>query len=528
MGDLLATNTTQAQMSSFFIDKMGLVSVKSFEATGDGVTNDTIAIQACATYATEQGLDAIFFPHGIYIVDAGIASDLSAFFLWGDNSTIVGDTVTINAIGSNEDVTAQLASNALQFAEIESDIVDLQSGNAGVSTVAKTAGYPDKWERIAVDNFDSIENFEFYTKAGVVDTDWTVTNNKISTVGATTDIIAWYKKVKLNDGIIRLIYENPDTTSTNYVGITFRRKDRANFMSAYVWDGNPGKVELWACVAGAHAKIGSSITFSTLDVANVVNTPKSIEVDATGNQVRIYVNNKLMITSTDASIENNMYGECGIFARNGKICTFSNFTILKKKFNVIHPSITKLLCSGTSVTYGVGATIPYPTLLHDKLETDFCVEALSLVNAGHSGKNSAEVLTYLITELPLHNPNIVVLEGNINDTSVSVGLTSEQAINNMRKMIKLCKQYGAIPILTTSSHTDPALATTNWDKTSFDKQVVNNILLTQLASEEDIRLVGVAKAFSNDFTLLADQIHPNDTGAELYAQTVFETIAVSE
>lgn len=33
MADILSTYTTQAQMSSFFIDKMGLISVKSYGAT---------------------------------------------------------------------------------------------------------------------------------------------------------------------------------------------------------------------------------------------------------------------------------------------------------------------------------------------------------------------------------------------------------------------------------------------------------------------------------------------------------------
>lgn len=100
MADLLATNTAQAQMSSFFIDKMGLLSVKSYGATGDGVTNDTVAIQDCIAVATAQGLGSIFFPHGVYAVTAGLASELASFILWGDNSTITGDTVTINQIGS--------------------------------------------------------------------------------------------------------------------------------------------------------------------------------------------------------------------------------------------------------------------------------------------------------------------------------------------------------------------------------------------------------------------------------------------
>jgi len=223
-----------------------------------------------------------------------------------------------------------------------------------------------------------------------------------------------------------------------------------------------------------------------------------------------------------------MYGECGLIAYNSaKVSTFSGFSIIKKKFDIINPSISKLLCSGTSITYGVGATIPYPTLLKNKLQEGFCINALSLVNAGHSGKNTADILAYLTTELTTHNPDIVILEGCINDTSLTVGLTQVETIANLRKMIKLCKQIGAIPILTTSSPTNPSLSTATWNKTSFDKQVLNNIRFRELAFEEDIRIAEVAKAFNNDFTLLNDDIHPNDIGAELMAQTVFDTIILS-
>jgi lysophospholipase L1-like esterase len=453
--------------------------------------------------------------------------------------TINGGDVTLTEPGLSGAFNAHKAEKATEadighvkvdgstIAVDENGVISVAGGNA--ATVAKTAGYPDKWERIAVDNFDSIANFEFLGRDGVTDTNWTVSGNKISsTVGTNTNVIAWFKNAKLSDGTVRVVYENPDVTSASYVGLAFRRKDKSNFMAALLWDGNPGKIELWKCVNGTLTKIGDSVNFSTLDVANALNVPKSLEVEVIGVTVKIRVNNKLMITSTDASIEDNLYGECGILAFKPKISTFSNFTIVKKKFNVIHPSIAKIMCSGTSITYGVGATTPYPTLLRNKLLADFCIGALSLVNAGHSGDNTADILTFFRTEIAANLPDIVVLEGCINDTSLNVGLTAAETIKNLRLMIKLCKQYGAIPILTTSSHTDPALATATWDKTSFDKQVVNNILFTQLAAEEDIRLADVAKAFSNDFTLLADQIHPNDVGADLYAQTIYDTIAISK
>ena len=99
--ELLAQNASQSQLSSFFTDKVGLVSVKSYGALGDGTTNDTAAIIATKAYAATNGLVSIYFPHGAYVVNAGTGALLAGFFLWGDNSTFIGDAITVNQIGTN-------------------------------------------------------------------------------------------------------------------------------------------------------------------------------------------------------------------------------------------------------------------------------------------------------------------------------------------------------------------------------------------------------------------------------------------
>lgn len=67
MGDALATYTSQSEMSSFFIDKMGIINVKSYGAKGDGVTDDTAAIQAAIDALGETG-GVIFVPTGTYVI----------------------------------------------------------------------------------------------------------------------------------------------------------------------------------------------------------------------------------------------------------------------------------------------------------------------------------------------------------------------------------------------------------------------------------------------------------------------------
>jgi polygalacturonase len=139
----LAAAAAQAQMSNFLVDYIGLISVKSYGAKGDGVTNDTQAILDTVEFATENGLKSIFFPHGTYLVDAGLGNDLTGFFLWGDNSTITGDTITINQIGTNiteyNDEFTGLIDTPSSFSTYGGQIVAVKSDETGLEFVILAA-----------------------------------------------------------------------------------------------------------------------------------------------------------------------------------------------------------------------------------------------------------------------------------------------------------------------------------------------------------------------------------------------------
>lgn len=153
-------------------EKLGeMVSVKDFGAVGDGVTDDTAAIQAAVTYITRINVVAtgsstaintgayLVFPFGSYLISDTIAiSSLRTLNIYGDNSILLGTgSVSVNLFtGTNlrnvhvKDLVIQnfntvfaistnnLDSSAWCFENIRSDAVvcfiDTLSYNASRST----------------------------------------------------------------------------------------------------------------------------------------------------------------------------------------------------------------------------------------------------------------------------------------------------------------------------------------------------------------------------------------------------------
>jgi hypothetical protein len=83
------------------------VSVRDFGAVGDGVTDDTAAIQAAFTYAATLGVKRVYFPAGIYKITSPIAITGSNWEIYGDGesaSTILagadGDMLQIDCRSS--------------------------------------------------------------------------------------------------------------------------------------------------------------------------------------------------------------------------------------------------------------------------------------------------------------------------------------------------------------------------------------------------------------------------------------------
>jgi hypothetical protein len=54
------------------IDKLGVVSVKDFGATGDGITDDTVAIQSAINYSVSNNAE-LYVPKGVYLISSTLS-----------------------------------------------------------------------------------------------------------------------------------------------------------------------------------------------------------------------------------------------------------------------------------------------------------------------------------------------------------------------------------------------------------------------------------------------------------------------
>lgn len=69
------------------IAELGVVSVKQFGAVGDGVVDDTVAIQSCLDFLVSRGKGGIaFFPAGDYLISSTLNLNISGLTLMGEGA----------------------------------------------------------------------------------------------------------------------------------------------------------------------------------------------------------------------------------------------------------------------------------------------------------------------------------------------------------------------------------------------------------------------------------------------------------
>jgi parallel beta-helix repeat protein len=122
--DVVISEALQTEIDIVKTDLTQIVTnVKKYGAVGDGVTDDTLAIQRASDYLTENGGGTLFFPKGVYL-HSGLTITHS---LEGDNSTLkyhgMGVGVTIENSSVNvEEITFSSTGLDTALAKVNSGI----------------------------------------------------------------------------------------------------------------------------------------------------------------------------------------------------------------------------------------------------------------------------------------------------------------------------------------------------------------------------------------------------------------------
>lgn len=97
----LAKYTTQAQMSSFFIDKIGQIWVSAYGAVGDGATDDTTAVQNAVNAAVAAGISEVNFVGGKTYVITSLTGTTGITFLGTDVTITGGASISVTSLSSH-------------------------------------------------------------------------------------------------------------------------------------------------------------------------------------------------------------------------------------------------------------------------------------------------------------------------------------------------------------------------------------------------------------------------------------------
>jgi lysophospholipase L1-like esterase len=187
-----------------------------------------------------------------------------------------------------------------------------------------------------------------------------------------------------------------------------------------------------------------------------------------------------------------------------------------------------VVCAGDSLTgwnnFGVvGGWVyrTYPEFLQRLCEP----QGLTVANGGIAGEVSANGFAQIRDYLDLFpNARYFVVGYGTNDLGMSseVERTSAMIIENLDRMVRAIRESGKQPILLNVPYANESLFPRGVAEDLHRKRDYHNERLRQYCLEGQIPLVQIASKLRDEH--LADELHPNDDGAQVIAQEVFRVL----
>ncbi len=173
---------------------------------------------------------------------------------------------------------------------------------------------------------------------------------------------------------------------------------------------------------------------------------------------------------------------------------------------------SRVTAIGDSITSGVPGLTPgppYPSLLQQMLRS--VNPQAQVINRGVGGQTTTGGLGTADFALATDHPGFMTILEGTNDVRQFVPL--DQAAANLRQMVRDAKATKTVPILATIPREVGAASFFEGDVEAL------NVLIRQVASQENITLADVFAALPDETYFVDDGFHPSAKGANAIATT---------
>lgn len=187
-----------------------------------------------------------------------------------------------------------------------------------------------------------------------------------------------------------------------------------------------------------------------------------------------------------------------------------------------------VVCAGDSLTgwnnFGPASSWPFPT--YPQFLHEMCVPLeLTLADGGIAGEVSGQGLAHIQRYLELFpNSRCFVIGFGTNDLGAATNkvVTSARVLDNLRGMIDAVRHAKKLPVLFNVPYLNETMFPSTLAKEFREQRDYHNGRLAEYCADNDVPLADIcSRLMSKHF---GDEVHPNETGAKVIAECVFETL----
>jgi lysophospholipase L1-like esterase len=188
-----------------------------------------------------------------------------------------------------------------------------------------------------------------------------------------------------------------------------------------------------------------------------------------------------------------------------------------------------VVCAGDSITgwnnFGPVSFWPYPT--YPCFLQELCEPlGLRLADGGISGELSDNGLSHVRRYLDLFpNSHYFVIGFGTNDLGTWPDLesTSRRIIDNLDRMVQAAREQEKRPILFNVPYANESRFPRHIAEDTHAKRDYHNERLREYCQQNEVPLADICSHLRDEH--LGDELHPNEAGARIIAETVFAVLA---